>query len=148
MTERPAEPIDAARARELLNEAGRLGSAARAGASWPQIACLLGLGGVSTMFVVATYLVVHLDEHLIWFPMIAMGVWVAIPLTVMIVFTRASKAGFGHRWRQAIGGWGITWVVTVLGSTTWWKGELWFAITACLALTAVTTWGAWREARR
>ena len=33
-------------ARALLEQAGRLGSAARSGAGWPHIALLLGLGGL------------------------------------------------------------------------------------------------------
>lgn len=143
-----SDEVDAARARQLLQEAGRLGAAARAGASWPQIACLLGLGGVSTMFVVSLPLVVMADERLIWLPMVAMAVWLAILITVMVVFSRASKSGFGRRWGQAMGAWAVVWVVAVLGSTVWWKGQLWFAVTAGAALTLITTWGAWREARQ
>ena len=140
--------MDAARARHLLDEAGRLGSIARAGASWPHIAFLLGLGGVSTMFVVALHLVVRSDEHLVWLPMAAMGAWLAILVTVMVVFARASKAGFSRRWVQAMGAWALGWVVAMLGGTVWWKGQLWFAVTAGAALTLITTWGAWREARQ
>lgn len=142
------EPMDAARARALLDEAGRLGSAARAGASWPQIACLLGLGGVSTMFMVALHLVVGYDTHLVWLPMAAMGVWVAILISVMVAFTRANKTGFGRRWGQAMAAWGITWAVAMVGGTVWWRGELWFTLAAAAALTLVTVWGALREARR
>lgn len=140
--------LDPQQARDLLDQAGRLGSAARAGASWPQITCLLGIGGVSAMFAVAAYFVVRSDEHLIWFPMVVMGVWVAILITVMLRFARATKAGFGRRWGQAMGAWAVAWVVTVVGSTVWWRGELWFAIASAALLTLVTAAGAWREARQ
>ena len=59
-------------ARALLEQAGRLGSAARSGAGWPPIALLLGLGGLSAMFTVALYLVGRLDERLVWLPMAVM----------------------------------------------------------------------------
>lgn len=140
--------INAARARELLDEAGRLGSAARAGASWPHITCLLGIGGVSTMFIVSLYLVTRLDQRLIWFPMGAMAVWLAILIATMAVFNRASKAGFGRRWLQTIGAWSVTWLIAIMGGTVWWPGELWFAIAAGVAVTVVTAGGAWWEARR
>lgn len=142
------DDMNATRARELLDEAGRLGSAVRAGASWPHIACLLGIGGVSTMFIVSLHLVIRLDERLIWFPMSAMAVWLAILITTMVVFSRASKAGFGRRWQQAIGAWSVTWVIAIVGGTVWWPGELWFAIAAGVAVTVVTVGGAWREARQ
>ena len=47
-----------------------------------------------------------------------------------------------------MGAWALVWVVAMLGGTVWWKGQLWFTIAAALALTLVTTAGAWREARR
>ena len=135
-------------ARALLEQAGRLGSAARSGAGWPHIALLLGLGGLSAMFTVALYLVGRLDERLVWLPMAVMFLWLAILISTMVVFNRATKAGFGRRWGQAMGAWSVAWIITVIGSTVWWKGELWFAITSALLLTAVTAWGAWREARQ
>ena len=140
--------LDPQQARDLLDQAGRLGAASRSGASWPQITMLLGLGGTSAMFVVALYLVVLADERLVWLPMAFMGLWLAILISTMVVFNRATKAGFGRRWGQAMGAWSVAWIITVIGSTVWWKGELWFAITSALLLTAVTAWGAWREARQ
>lgn len=134
-------------ARALLEQAGRLGSAARSGAGWPHIALLLGLGGLSAMFTVALYLVGRLDERLVWLPMAVMFLWLAILTVMMVVSNRATKAGFGGRWRTAMLVWAAAWVFSVVGGTVWWRGELWFAIASALLLTAVTTWAAWREAR-
>ncbi len=144
MTEHP----DPQRARDLLNEAGRLGAASRGGASWPQIALLLGLGGISAMFAVAVYLVVLANEHLIWLPMLVMGLWLGILTAMMLGFTRSTKLGFGRRWRTAMLAWAVAWVFTVVGGTVWWRGQLWFALASAALLTAVTAWGAWREARQ
>lgn len=58
------------------------------------------------------------------------------------------KVGFGRRWAQTMGAWGILWAVTMFGTTRLWKGEVWFVIVSIAALTALTTWGAWREVRR
>ena len=135
-------------ARELLEQAGRLGSASRAGASWPQVALLLGLGGISAMFTVALYLVVLADKRLVWLPMSVMLVWLAILTTMMVTFTRTTKVGFGRRWRTAMLAWAVAWVFSVIGGTVWWPGQLWFAVASALLLTAVTAWGAWREARQ
>ena len=140
--------LDPQQARDLLDQAGRLGSAARSGASWPQIACLLGIGGVSAMFAVALYFVGHTDGRLVALPLVVAGVWFAILITVMVRFARATKAGFGKRWGQAMAAWTVAWVFTVVGSTVWWVGELWFAIASAALLTLVTTLGAWREARQ
>lgn len=143
-----AGELDAQRARDLLDRAAHVGSAARSGAGWPQIACLLGLGGVSSMFIVAVYLLTRADERLIWLPMVMMAGWLAILMGMMAVFSRSTKAGFGKRWRTAMTAWGITWAVAIIGSTVWWKGELWFTLAAIAALTIVTVAGAWREARQ
>lgn len=43
---------------------------------------------------------------------------------------------------------GTIWVLSIIGGTVWWQGQLWFAVVSALLLTAVTTWGAWREARQ
>lgn len=142
------EDMDPQRARDLLDRAAHVGSAARSGAGWPQIACLLGLGALSAMFMVAVYLVAVADERLIWLPMVTMAVWLAILMVVMGAFSRSTKAGFGQRWRAAMTAWGITWVAAILGSTIAWKGELWFTVVAIVALTVVTVAGAVREARQ
>lgn len=135
-------------ARNLLHQADQLGAAARSGASWPQIALLLGLGGVSSMAMIAMPLVAQINERLVAIPMLAMLVWIGIFTTVMVVFNRATKAGFGRRWRRAMLSWGLTWVVCIIGSTVWWKGEIWFSLVAAAALTLVTIIPAWNEARR
>lgn len=135
-------------ARDRLDEAGRLGAAARSGASWPQVALLLGLGGVSSMFMVAMTFVVRVDERFVFLPMVLMLVWIGILSLVMLVFTRATKVGFGRRWRRAMRAWGLTWVVAIIGGTVWWQGEIWFAVAAAVALTLVTVIPAWNEARR
>lgn len=140
--------LDPQQARDLLDRAGRLGAASRSGASWPQIALLLGLGGISAMFAVALYLVVLADEHLVWLPMVVMGLWLGILTAIMLGFGTSTKFGFGHRWRTAMLAWALAWVFTIVGSTVWWRGELWFAIASALLLTVVTSWGAWREARQ
>lgn len=142
------EDMDPQRARDLLDRAAHVGSAARSGAGWPQIACLLGLGGVSSMFIVAVHLLPLTNEGLIWLPMVTMGLWIAILTGVMVTFTRVTKSGFGRRWGTAIAAWAITWVVAIVGSTTLGKGELWFTGVAIVALTVVTVAGAWREARQ
>ena len=139
--------LDPQQARDLLDQAGRLGAASRSGASWPQIALLLGLGGISAMFAVAVYLVGLADDHLVWLPMVVMGLWLGILTAMMVGFGRSTKVGFGRRWRTAMLVWAVAWVFTVVGSTVWWRGQLWFALGSALMLTVVTTWGAWREAR-
>lgn len=140
--------LDPGRARELLDQAGRLGAAARSGASWPQIAMLLGLGGLSAMFAIALHLVVIADDRLIWLPMVVMALWLGILATMMLVFGRSTKFGFGRRWRTAMLAWAAAWVFTIVGGTVWWKGQVWFALGSALLLTVVTAWGAWREARQ
>lgn len=141
-------PLDAARARELLNEAGRLGSASRSGASWPAIGTMLGLGATSSMFMVALHLVTLSDEGLVWLPLVVMGVWLAILIGTMTVFTRATKAGFGRRWTQGMLAWSVVWVLSIVGGTVWWPGQLWFTLASIAALTVVTAATAWNEARR
>ncbi|MDO5533057.1 MAG: hypothetical protein Q4F65_00195 [Propionibacteriaceae bacterium] len=135
-------------ARDLLDQADRLGAASRAGAGWPQISLLLGLGGLSSMLAVSLYLVVLIEPSLVWVPMAVFGVWLAILTATALTFTRATKVGFGGRWRTAMMAWTFAWLFTVLGTTVWWRGELWFALVAAGLLTVVTTLGAWREARR
>ena len=51
--------MDPARAPHLLDEAGRPGSIARAGASWPHIAFLLGLGLSTPVLPCGTCLIVN-----------------------------------------------------------------------------------------
>ncbi|MFT3876761.1 MAG: hypothetical protein QM708_10135 [Propioniciclava sp.] len=145
MSEQNPSPDEA---RRLLEQAGQLGAAAQSGASWPQIALLLGLGGVSSMAVIAIWLVLLVDVRLLFIPMLAMLAWTGILLTVTIVFTRATKAGFGRRWLRAMLIWGLTWTFCMIGGAVWWKGEIWFTVASALALTLVTVVPAWKEARQ
>lgn len=142
------EPVDPQQARELLERAGQLSAASRSGAGWPQITMLLGLGASSSMFMVALHLVMLADERLVWLPMVIMLLWLAILSVTMLGFARATKVGFSRRWWTVILVWGVVWVVSMLGITVWWPGQLWFAVTAALVLTVVCTFGGWREARR
>lgn len=143
-----SEQLTPDEARDLLGKADQLGAAAQAGASWPQIALLLGLGGVSSMAIIAMTLATNLNKLYVFIPMGFMLGWLGILTIIMIVFHRVTKVGFGRRWRRAMLAWGITWVVAIVGSTVWWQGEMWFAVVAALALTVVTVIPAWNEARR
>ena len=135
-------------ARDLLGKADQLGAAAQAGASWPQIALLLGLGGVSSMAIIGMTLAANTNRLHVFVLMGFMQVWLAILTVVSLAFHRVTKAGFGRRWRRAILGWGLTWVVAIVGGSVWWQGEMWFAVVAAAALTVVTVVPAWNEARR
>ncbi|CAM3171769.1 hypothetical protein ACSL103130_12700 [Actinomyces slackii] len=146
--EAPSADLDAEQARELLAQAQRLDSATRSGASLVPSAFLLALGALCSMFVVTMHLVMLTDERLVWLALTAFLPWLAILLAAMTTSIRYVKVGFGRRWAQTMGAWGILWAVTMFGTTRLWKGEVWFVIVSIAALTALTTWGAWREVRR
>ena len=69
-------------------------------------------------------------------------------LIAFVAFHRSTKTGFSRRWLQVMATWGALWLLVTPGMTILWRGELWFALTGIGAITAVTTWGAWREARQ
>lgn len=143
-----AQQPDAAQARALLVQAERLGASTRSRASAAPSLFLLALGGLCSMLVVALHLVALTDEHLVWLPLVVAVPWLAILLIAFIAFHRSTKTGFSRRWLQVMATWGALWLLVTPGMTILWRGELWFALTGIGAITAVTTWGAWREARQ
>jgi hypothetical protein len=137
---------DREQAQELLSRAGQLGTAATSGAGWPQLAMLLGLGAVSSMFVILMGTGAGRDIYLpVMFTMFA---WVAILIVTGVVFSRSSKAGFGKRWATTMFAWGILWGVAILIGPNFFAGQPWFFITMAALITAVTTAGTWIEARK
>lgn len=143
----PSAPMSPEEARALLAQAQQRGDATRSAASSAPSAFLLALGAMSSMFAVAMHLLTLTDEHLVWLVMAVFLPWLAILIIAMVTSVRYVKTGFGRRWTLSMSAWGIVWVGVVLGMSLLWKGELWFTLTAVIALTAVTVWGAWREAR-
>ncbi|SDM88003.1 hypothetical protein [Actinomyces ruminicola] len=146
---RPSEfqSVDPQQARDLLRQADQLGVAAASGTGTPYAFFLLGLGSLCSMLTVAIYLGSFTDERLILLPLTVFLIWFAALITAMITTARAASLGFTRRWRVSIFSWVAVWAVTCFGGSVIWKGELWFTVLAVLALTAVTVWGALREAR-
>lgn len=132
-------------ARALLAQAMQSESTTKAGSSWPQIAGLLSLGAASSLALPA---IVYVPSDLIALPMTLMMVWIAASFAFMTAFNRSVKRGFGKRWVLTIIAWGILWVGSIFGTSTWFVDQTWFLVAACAALTAVTLLGAWIEARR
>lgn len=132
-------------ARALLDQAEQAASTTRAGASWPQIAGLLGLGGASSLAIPAF---AYTPEHLVALPMVLVFVWIGAVLVFSAVFGRSLKHGFGKRWVISIMLWGITWVLSILGIYWWFPGQAWFVALASTLLAAITLGAAWAEARR
>ena len=132
-------------ARALLDQASRAASTARAGASWPQIAGLLGMGAASSLALPA---LAYVPDELVWLPMILLFTWIGALFAFAGIFGRSVKHGFGRRWRATIFSWGAVWIVGVLGVSWWFAGQTWFLLLASAALTVVTIVGAWAEARR
>lgn len=140
-----AEP-NRSEAQQLLEQAHALGATTTAGASWPQLAMLLGLGGISSMFVV---LMGTGASKAIYLPvMFTMFVWLAILIITGMVFTRNAKVGFGRRWVSTIGAWAVLWIIAMVAGPFLFEGQLWFFLLMAALITAATTAGAWIEARR
>ncbi|MFT3945297.1 MAG: hypothetical protein QM705_15950 [Ancrocorticia sp.] len=132
-------------ARALLDQAARADSTAKSGASWPQIAMLLGIGGASSLALPA---IAYVPKEIMVLPMILLGVWIATLLAFSFVFGRSVKQGFGKRWSITMGLWTIVWIVGVSGASWEFPGRIWFVVVASAALTIITLVGAWLEARR
>lgn len=132
-------------ARALLDQAARTASTTRAGASWPQIGGLLGLGGASSLALPA---LAFAPEHLLAIPMTLLFVWIGVIFAFTAAFSRSLKHGFGRRWITTIVIWGVLWILGVAGIYWWFEGQAWFLVVASGSLTAVTLAGAWIEARR
>lgn len=152
MSTEPTEPTEptgpsAQTARELLQEAGRLGAASRAGASWPHIAMLLGLGAISSLSLLSFWLVGQFNESLIALPMMAMLVWLAIFMGFMLANGRTTKLGFTRRWMTFMGIWAGLWILGTVVGLVFFPGSLWFFIAISTAITANSVIGAWREVR-
>lgn len=135
-------------AQQLLQEAGRLGAAARSGASWPHITMLLGLGAISSLSLISFWLVGRFDESLIPIPLLGMLVWLGIFMAVMLTFGRSTKRGFSKRWITFIAIWAGLWVIGVGLGTTVAANQLWFTLGMAAAITANSVIGAWLEARK
>lgn len=133
-------------ARALLDQAERTASTTRAGASWPHIAGLLGMGAASSLALPALAFVP--SKELIWLPLLLLFAWIGALFAFAGVFGRSVKRGFGRRWSITIATWGVLWGVSVFGVSWWFAGQTWFLVVASAALTVVTLAGAWAEARR
>ncbi len=140
-----SDQMDPRLARELLEQADSAGATARAGASWPHIAGLLGMGAASSLALVA---LAYVPPALTWLPMMLLFVWIGALLAFGGVFGRSIKHGFGRRWRTTMLAWGVVWALGVVGVTWLFAGQLWFLVVASVALTVVTLVGAWVEASR
>ncbi|MGP5724912.1 hypothetical protein ACTXOR_03890 [Arthrobacter rhombi] len=143
----PAHPTAEA-ARGLLDEASRLESASRAGASWPHITMLLGLGAISSLTMISFWFVGRFDESAVALPLIALLIWLGILLAFMMVFGRSTKRGFARRWVTFMAIWGGLWAFGVILTTTVFSGEPWFTILMATALTLNSVIGAWWEASK
>lgn len=132
-------------ARELLEQAARTASTTRAGASWPQLAGLLGLGGASSLALVA---LAYVPTELVALPLLLFLGWLGALFGFVGVFSRAVKRGFGRRWIGTLLGWGALWLVGIFGIYWWFPGQSWFLATVSAALCLVTLLGAWLEARQ
>ncbi len=138
-------PLDPDQARALLRQADGAAATARAGASWPHIAGLMGLGAASSLALVA---LAYVPPTLLWLPLTLLFAWVGALFVFAGRFGRAVKRGFGRRWTLTLIIWGALWIVTVFGTSWWFADQTWFLIASALALT-VTAWvGAWAEASR
>lgn len=140
--------ISAQSAREMLQEAGRLGSASRAGASWPHITMLLGLSAISSLSLISFWLVGRFDQALISIPLIAMMIWLGIFAAVMLVFGNSTKLGFSKRWIRFMIIWGILWIIGVGLGTTIAINQLWFTLLIAAAITVNALIGTWLEAKK
>lgn len=132
-------------ARELLAQASRTASTTRAGASWPHIAGLLGMGAASSLAVPA---LAYVPEQLVWIPMTLLFVWIGALFVFAGSFGRSLKEGFGRRWTTTVVAWGILWVASTVGIYWVFPGQTWFLVAASASLTLVTLGGAWIEARK
>ena len=142
------ESVNAGQAKALLDQADNVGNSVRSAASWPAISFLLGLGAVSSMGIIAFTLARFAPDTSAVLPAVFMAVWVGILIATVVVFTRASKRGFGLRWGLYMGLWGALWLAGMLRSGFTFRGELWFAGLVAAVLTVFTTGCAWYEARR
>lgn len=143
-----AQQLDAAQAQALLMRAERLGASTRSRAIVAPSLFLLALGCLCSMSLVALHLASLADERLIWLPLAVSMLWMVVLLIAFGVFQRSTRAGFAARWIQVMTTWGVLWLLIILGMTMLWRGELWFTLAGIGAITLVTTWGAWREARQ
>ncbi|PQZ91124.1 hypothetical protein CQ018_14265 [Arthrobacter sp. MYb227] len=146
----PAEGpgISAQSARDMLQEAGRLGAASRAGASWPHITMLLGLSAISSLSLISFWLVGRFDQSLISIPLIAMLIWLGIFMVVMMVFGRSTKQGFSKRWIRFMAIWAALWIVGVGLGTTIAIDTLWFTLLVSGAITLNALVATWLEAQK
>lgn len=142
------EPLTPAAAQKLLNEAGRLGAASRSGAGWPHIAMLLGLGAISSMSLLAFWLVGQVDESLIWIPMTGMLIWLGIFMATMLHFGKSTKRGFTARWGVYIAVWAVLWGIGCIVGLFFFSDDLWFFAAVAAAITIATVLGAWTEASK
>ena len=132
-------------ARRLLEQAERSSATASAGASWPHIAGLLGLGGASSLALPA---LAYVPEEFVAIPLLLLFVWIGAIFAFSGVFSRSIKTGFGRRWVTTMTLWGVLWVVGVVGVSWIFPHQAWFVAVSAGALSVVTLGGAWLEARR
>ncbi len=146
MSNNDANP-SAQAARDMLEQAGRLGAASRTGASWPHVAMLLGLGAISSLSLLSFWLVGQFNESLIALPLIAMLIWLGIFMAFMLIAGRSTKLGFTRRWRAFIGIWAVLWAIGTIVGLFFFADSLWFFILVATAITANSVIGTWFEVR-
>ena len=132
-------------ARALLEQASGVGRQALAGASWPSIAFLLGLGAMSSIGCLGLGVTSGAAYFAI---MIAMMVWLAVLMTFWLVFRSSEKRGFARRWNAYMGAWGVSYVIAVVANAGAEGTRLWLSCLTAALLLVVTAVCAWYEARR
>jgi hypothetical protein len=141
----PATSPTADEARTLLSQADGLGRQAVAGASWPSIAFLLGLGAMSSIGCLGLGVTTGTAYFAVMFAM--MG-WLAVLMTFWLVFRSSEKRGFARRWNAYMGAWGVSYVIAVVANAGAEGTRLWLSCLTAALLLVVTACCAWYEARR
>ncbi|WP_298255489.1 hypothetical protein [uncultured Arthrobacter sp.] len=140
----------AEQAKAMLDQASHLGASIRSSASWPAISCILGLGAVSSMALIAFTYANQIPGLSLILPMTVMGTWIIILLATVLLFSRSAKRGFGTRWAIYMGVWSILWAagmgLSLAGIA--FANEPWFTGLLAGLITFSTTACAWYEARQ
>ena len=140
--------LSPAAAQNMLNEAGRLGAASRAGASWPHVTMLLGMGAISSLSLLSFWLVGQFNESLIWVPLVGMLAWLGVFMATMLRFGTSTKKGFNTRWGIFMAIWAVLWTIDCAVGLNFFLDDLWFFAATAAAIMIATVIGAWTEASK
>ncbi len=138
---------DPTTARDLLAQADKASAAAASGASWPWTVALMGLGGASSIGLIALWLDARAGGSHTLLVLIPVLAWIGLSILFGTTFGRAAKVGFGRRWDVTMGAWAVAWIAGVLAVTSL-TDQVWVPATAAGVLLAITGAGAWAETRR